>query len=106
MAKKKSNKEAVRERLSEKQAARRKRITVTLTALAVAVAAAALVFLIWNGINILRLKAPAANNGSEAQQQALDPAAMSGWWWTDDGNACFLLGRIATTRPTPRTTRA
>ena len=92
MAKKRSNKEAVRERLSEKQLSKKKRITRVLTALAVAVGLAALVFVVWNGVNILRMKAPAAENGAEANQVALDPAGMTGWWWTDDGNACFLLG--------------
>lgn len=92
MSKKRSNREAVRERRSEKQAARRKKITVTLTALAIAVAAAALIFLIWNGIGLMRLPEPAQQNGAEANETALDPSAVTGWWWTEDGNACFLLG--------------
>ena len=92
MAKKKSNKEAVRERLSEKQLSEKKKITRVLTILGVLVGLAAVVFIGWNGVQLFLLKEPVAENGTEANQLALDPAAMTGWWWTEDGNACFLLG--------------
>ena len=96
MAKKRSNKEAVRGRLAEKQTAKKKKIAIVLSVLGIAVAVGLAVFLADQFHRARTMKEPEPEpkdpGVNEFEDTAQDPDALGavGWWWSDE-NSCFQL---------------